>query len=784
MLHVMFATLSSRLGARALGRCVALVLAAALVLSLTGVAHAAGQREAFTDALARFKTVSDSQRLSQRKDMWLDAHARFLRVLNMDPNSPYAPKSLYYMARCHEELALKSWLKSDARRAVDAFQRAANRFPAGHSWVDDCLYRKAALAYGRLGDRAGAEADLKLILRNHAGGDQVAAARKLLAEIRGEGATSKAAPARDEKPAAPAAKVAPAAQKARPVPAKVRADYTAAVERHRALKADSKAGRDAFLRLARTFSELSAVRDAGTYAGRSAYFEGHTYVELGRRSQRKDDFQAAADAYQRAFDLFDPADSWRDDALYRKGHVEFAYLHDEDQAYADLLRVVREFADGDQRAAARRILDEMDSAGATSAPSAPAAAPVAVTPSGTSGGSGGVARLTDVRHSSGDDFTRVVLDIDHEVRFEDHTLPPDPQHAKSHRMFIDLHGTRLAPDLAARVDVKDGILSGVRAGQNDAQTARVVLDFQELNKYHLFTLENPFRIVIDVFGENGAAPSAPTAVAVAQPAPRRTPEPPHKPTAKDKQVAKDVLSQLGMTIQTIMIDAGHGGKDPGALDYETVKSGGKNKRRIRTKEKDVTLRLSRILGAKFEARGYRVLYTRTGDKKVQLEDRAMAANLKKADLFVSLHCNANHDASVRGFETYYLGKARNDIVLRLAAKENNVDPVRISDTQKIVMDLVHSFKIKESQVLAKHVQKNCVSTLRRKYKGVRDHGSRSAPFFVLIGARMPAILVETGYISNPTEAQWLRSDAYLDRVADGIVGGVEAYRKELAQVGP
>jgi N-acetylmuramoyl-L-alanine amidase len=139
---------------------------------------------------------------------------------------------------------------------------------------------------------------------------------------------------------------------------------------------------------------------------------------------------------------------------------------------------------------------------------------------------------------------------------------------------------------------------------------------------------------------------------------------------------------------------------------------------------------------------------------------------------------------VRGFETYYLGKARNDIVLRLAAKENDVDPMRISDTQKIVMDLVHSFKIRESKVLAQHVQKNCVTTLKRKYKGVRDHGARSAPFFVLIGARMPAILVETGYITNPTEVQWLRSKDYLNRVADGIVKGVEAYRKELAQVGP
>lgn len=748
---------------RVQARCIVVLLMAGLMLSMTAVAHAASQRTAFLDAVSRFKKVGASSSLAQRRDMWKDVHSRFRRVLNMNPGSGYGPKSLYYMARCYEELAERSWLKSDAREAVDAFQRAVNHFPARHSWVDDCLYRKAALSYSRLGDAAGARSDLERLLRSYPRGDYAGRAKKFLAEVK---------------------KKAPAVT--RPAPTKsvsmsssvLRREYTRAVDRFKALQRDRRAQRDDFLRLAREFNRLSRVRGGGVYAARSAYFEGYTYDELGRRSGRRDDSRLAAEKYQRAFDMFDEDDSWRDDALFRKGEVEYTALGDENQAYADLLRLVRDYPKGDRYADAKRLLRKMDHARVTSKPkskkkpAATAAAPAE---------SGDTARLVNIRHRSGDDFTRVVLDMDRAVKFEDHSLPPDPSHNKPHRMFIDLDGTRLAPDLAARVSVKDGILSGVRAGQNDVKTARVVLDFQRLNKYHLFTLENPFRIVIDVFAEQRAAGAAP----VKKTKWPKMPDANHKPTTKDKQVAKDVLAQLGMTIGTIMIDAGHGGKDPGALDYVYYKDKrGRKKRRIRTMEKDVTLSLARILGAKLQSRGFRVLYTRTGDTKVQLEDRAMAANIKKADLFISLHCNANRRSSVRGFETYYLGKARNDIVLRLAAKENDVDPMRISDTQKIVMDLVHSFKIRESKVLAQHVQKNCVTTLKRKYKGVRDHGARSAPFFVLIGARMPAILVETGYITNPTEVQWLRSKDYQNRVADGIVKGVEAYRKELAQVGP
>jgi N-acetylmuramoyl-L-alanine amidase len=386
----------------------------------------------------------------------------------------------------------------------------------------------------------------------------------------------------------------------------------------------------------------------------------------------------------------------------------------------------------------------------------------------------GKARLTNIRYRTSDDYTRVVLDMTKGATFVSRELPPDPAHKKSHRMFVDLAGTRLGPGVDNEISIDTGFLRRVRTGQNTPDTARVVLDFTEQKKYHVFALENPYRIVIDVFAQRAQTASAGSA---ASKRPRMKPEAP--PTKQEQREAADVLSQLGMTVQTVMIDPGHGGRDPGAVRY--VRSGGK--RRISLLEKDVTVRMAKVLGEKLKARGYRVLYTRDTDKYVSLEDRAVTANIKGADLFISLHANANRSSKVHGFETYYLGKARNDVVLRLAAKENNVAPAKISDTQKIVMDLVHSFKIAESRDLAKVVQNNTIGNLRKHYKSVRDNGARSAPFFVLIGAKMPAILIEIGYTSNAMEAKRLKSEAYLNRVADGIVEGIEAYKQDIRTAG-
>lgn len=765
--------------ARRIFRCL-VVAVWALVFAgpFMAVEASAGQQALFDRALEGFKYVQAKESRAMRRDLWQQVHDRFQAVFKAGPDTGYAPKSLYYMGRCYEELATRSGLRSDAHRAVDYFQRAAMRFANGHSWIDDCLYRKAELEFVRLGDARSAAADLRTITRLYYKGDQAGKARRLLARIEGRKASPEAAPA-------PKAEARAAAEPARPASGASSGGYGKAVRDFRALRADKKATREEFQRIARRFEDLNKTLD-GVYGARSAYFAGYAWDELGRRSGRDDDFMAAVSQYERAVQSFRETDSWRDDALFRKGYVEYKYLNDEDQAYADLLLVVRDYPDGDQAAEAKALLRSMDEARAGEMPDAAAAraaAPVApeVQPAGNAsfGGSTGEATLQRVRHFSGDDFTRVVLDLDNAVQFKERSLPADPSRGKAPRMFVDLEKTRLGAGVKGRTDV-GGFLRTVRAAQNTPDTVRVVLDFEERQEYHILTLENPYRIVIDVFASKTADK---TKGAAAAPEPKAG-EPERVPGKMERDTAADVLAQLGLTIRTVMIDAGHGGRDPGALQYVYWRDKkGKLHKKIRTKEKDITLRLAGILGKSLERKGFKVLYTRPDDVKVPLEDRVLKANIKKADLFISLHCNANKSSKVRGFETYYLGRAKNSIVLRLAAKENDVDPKKISDTQKIVLDLVHSFKIGESRVLAKYVQDSCVKTLKRKYKDINDHGSRSAPFFVLIGAKMPAVLVEVGYITNSTEAKLLRSEAYLQSVSDGIVAGVEAYRKELRTSG-
>jgi N-acetylmuramoyl-L-alanine amidase len=229
-----------------------------------------------------------------------------------------------------------------------------------------------------------------------------------------------------------------------------------------------------------------------------------------------------------------------------------------------------------------------------------------------------------------------------------------------------------------------------------------------------------------------------------------------------------VMEQLGLTVRTIMLDPGHGGKDPGCMANKLV-------------EKDFTLRMAKLIGARLEKKGFTVLYTRSGDQFISLPDRPDLANKKGADLFISLHINANPSASVRGLETYYLSEAKTGDAARVAARENGVSPQNISDLQVILTDLMLHARLEESRALAQCAQRAILGGLRKAGLPAVDGGVRSAPFYVLMGARMPAILVEFGYASNSREAANLRSEKFLQRQADGLVDGILAYKEQLAK---
>jgi len=219
--------------------------------------------------------------------------------------------------------------------------------------------------------------------------------------------------------------------------------------------------------------------------------------------------------------------------------------------------------------------------------------------------------------------------------------------------------------------------------------------------------------------------------------------------------------------KVIVIDAGHGGKDSGAV--------GPYKRY----EKHSVLKVSKYLYSYLKQEGYKVYLTRNKDKFIKVNNRTILANRKKADIFISVHANSVPKSKahrISGIETFFLSPARSERAKRVAAKENRSDLRKMNYSSKnSFLTVLNRSKITASQKLAIDVQKNILHNLRKSYKKVNDSGVREGPFWVLVGAQMPSILVEIGYMSHPLESKRLYSSAYQKKIAKGIANGVNAY---------
>ncbi|ECP6256647.1 N-acetylmuramoyl-L-alanine amidase [Campylobacter coli] len=236
-----------------------------------------------------------------------------------------------------------------------------------------------------------------------------------------------------------------------------------------------------------------------------------------------------------------------------------------------------------------------------------------------------------------------------------------------------------------------------------------------------------------------------------------------------KTTSKNVLNSKFKSDKIIVLDAGHGGKDSGAL---SDKKGS-------LKEKDIVLSTTLKLGNELKKRGYKILYTRSSDKFINLRDRTKYANDKRADLFISIHANAAPSASKakssEGVETFFLSPARSERSKKAAEKENQGDFEEINYFSKqSILNFLNREKIVASNKLAIDVQKNILTQTRKKYRIV-DGGVREAPFWVLVGAQMPAILIEIGYITHPSEGKRIANKSFQDTLVKGIADGVENY---------
>ncbi|MFN0062906.1 MAG: N-acetylmuramoyl-L-alanine amidase [Myxococcaceae bacterium] len=234
-----------------------------------------------------------------------------------------------------------------------------------------------------------------------------------------------------------------------------------------------------------------------------------------------------------------------------------------------------------------------------------------------------------------------------------------------------------------------------------------------------------------------------------------------------------LAEQLGLKVRRVVIDPGHGGHDSGALG------------RRGTREKDVALDIAKKVAETLEGQGLEVVLTRDDDRFVSLEGRAQVANEARGDLFVSIHCNAAASRKLRGVETYTLNLSSDRYAIRLAARENSSSEKGMSDLQFILADLATKANTDESERLAHQVQSHIVSGLRASYEGVKDLGTKEALFYVLLGVKMPAILVETSFLSHAEEENRLASARYRSDMARAVAKGIEAFlgrRDRLAQV--
>lgn len=252
-----------------------------------------------------------------------------------------------------------------------------------------------------------------------------------------------------------------------------------------------------------------------------------------------------------------------------------------------------------------------------------------------------------------------------------------------------------------------------------------------------------------------------------EPKPQAKPKPePEPPAAEPETLTPGSLTrEFGLTAQTIVIDAGHGGKDPGGGTGNLI-------------EKPIVLSLSKKIGAILSAKGYTVLLTRETDRFIPLKERTAFATRHKADLFLSIHANASENPKANGIETYYLDVMSTDKNAEIiAARENANSGYSIQELETLLKGLIVESKSEDSRRLAAHVQQELVAAT-----GAADRGVKHARFVVLIGTSVPAILVETGFVTNPTEGEKLTSDVYQQKVAAAIAQGIEKFLRSTEQI--
>lgn len=365
----------------------------------------------------------------------------------------------------------------------------------------------------------------------------------------------------------------------------------------------------------------------------------------------------------------------------------------------------------------------------------------------------GLGDVVDIQHWSYPAFSRVVIQLSEPALATVGEVPADPAGDKPARLYFDVPGMWVGRRFATPIRVGDGLLRQVRVGQNTLDTARVVLDIERYGRHRVMELAAPARIVVDVFAPRQQAGGAGGGRAEQHGAPEH---------------GAELLPMDLRPVRVVVVDAGHGGRDPGAIGVGGLR------------EKDVTLALAKTLRKSLRARGFEVVLTRDRDRTLSLEERTAIAEGVGGDVFVSVHANASPRAELAGVELFTLQENAERQTLRLAARENGVAPAEVDPLQRLLARLRLTEAGARSSLLAKQVHREIASGMGERWPSAREPALKQGPFYVLYLSDMPALLIEAGFVTHRDDAYRLRDPEYLRAMAEEIAKGVERFRDEVA----
>lgn len=537
--------------------------------------------------------------------------------------------------------------------------------------------------------------------------------------------------------------------------------------------------RDNWLKGTRNFRRIYLSNPKSEVAPSCLFVLGKIYSEMYDRFHNGLDLDEALSYFQETTKLF-PQHRLADDALLALGQLYLEKRTNPQKAAEYFSEIVTNHPNGDMHPSAENLLKVLSQEHDIALPKVMVA----------SSRENKLNYVLPVKYWSSDNYTRVVIMASGPVTYRDILLEETANTPR--RLYIDFNKSYIEPQYRAPVPIEDGLLKRIRTGQFSPDTVRVVLDIESISNYKIYSLPDPFRVVIDVRGDKISKDAMqPVTVGPPEKRPTKIPEPVAQPeivvlretkkvavpspsTASAEKVAKveatpatkplSLAQQLGLGVKKIVLDPGHGGKDPGAMAFGL-------------KEKDIVLDVAKRLAPLLEKElGCEVVLTRKDDSFISLEERTALANTNGADLFISLHINAHTSPKVRGLETYYLNLTTNAEAMRVAARENATSTHQMSELQDILADIMKNSKIDESSRLAQQVHNSILSQADKKSAAeMKNLGVKQAPFYVLIGAQMPAILIELAFLTNEKDVDNLKSGTFLDMLAKEITDGIRSY---------